>query len=519
MSVRARYKGRQRWYSGVITDVHTDGSCAIRYDDGDVERYVDPELVLRNVGSGGGGSGGGGSGIGGGGLGVSGAVPAAPGALELFSVGQQVEARYKGLRRWFKGSIAAAHDDGTYDVHYEDGDQELCVPAERIRVSVFGVAAPELRISRTMLQLPSECRRDTAVALGRSPLSAASSYFEVAIEVLPAGGVIAAGVGPAAAGLYRCVGLSDNTMGILSDSGSIVTGGEMMLGGAPCGVGDCVGCGMLEESKGDFIYFTRNGARVGELLPLSSIALDEAMPMISISAGCKVNVNFAPPLPDMHPGRRSAWGAGGGGGGGSGGGRGASSSGGGGRRPSAPLEEDGVAELFALRLYSQDLASEVERLQSKLAVASQELVVAKAELRHASEEGELRDSELFRVRRALEQSAKAAAEAAAPPPALKMRDGMDLVALQALRRKALERRAELLTEVDAMDDLLRRLAAAEAVEQLRESRQCAVCMEQPQNTALSPCGHLLCFECSQRVHSCPTCRTAIDDRVKLYVSW
>jgi hypothetical protein len=48
-------------------------------------------------------------------------------------VGAKVEARFGGGARWFKGRVARAHDNGTFDVEYEDGDRESHVSAELIR--------------------------------------------------------------------------------------------------------------------------------------------------------------------------------------------------------------------------------------------------------------------------------------------------------------------------------------------------------------------------------------------------
>lgn len=54
-------------------------------------------------------------------------------ALEPFSVGQQVEARYHAMSTWYGGVIVAAHSDGCYDILFCDGDEEANVPSELIR--------------------------------------------------------------------------------------------------------------------------------------------------------------------------------------------------------------------------------------------------------------------------------------------------------------------------------------------------------------------------------------------------
>lgn len=44
-----------------------------------------------------------------------------------------IEARYNNGFYWFKGQIAACHDDGTFDIDYDDGDQEFRVHPTLIR--------------------------------------------------------------------------------------------------------------------------------------------------------------------------------------------------------------------------------------------------------------------------------------------------------------------------------------------------------------------------------------------------
>jgi hypothetical protein len=52
-----------------------------------------------------------------------------------FKDGQQVQARHGGGEVWYRGSITAAHGNGTFDITYDDGDQEEGVPAEYIKES------------------------------------------------------------------------------------------------------------------------------------------------------------------------------------------------------------------------------------------------------------------------------------------------------------------------------------------------------------------------------------------------
>merc|ERR1719181_2141396 len=59
---------------------------------------------------------------------------------EGFRVGDKVEARFKGGARWHPGRITEKNRDGTYDVRYEDGDEERRVESRLIR-KLGGVTA------------------------------------------------------------------------------------------------------------------------------------------------------------------------------------------------------------------------------------------------------------------------------------------------------------------------------------------------------------------------------------------
>ena len=55
------------------------------------------------------------------------------------------------------------------------------------------------------------------------------------------------------------------------------------------------------------------------------------------------------------------------------------------------------------------------------------------------------------------------------------------------------------------------------VEKTREEEKCcAVCMERPKDTALVPCGHLLCQTCAREVERCHVCRNPVTQRLRTY---
>eukprot|EP00953_Heterococcus_sp_UTEX-ZZ885_P010886 6325-Heterococcus_DN1.PRE.2 len=104
--IEARYKGRERWYAGVIRRVNRDGSYDINYDDGERELGVDTELV-RPVG----------------------ATSAKADVTVQLREGDKIEARYKGRERYFPGTVKRVNRDDTYDINYDDGERELGVEA------------------------------------------------------------------------------------------------------------------------------------------------------------------------------------------------------------------------------------------------------------------------------------------------------------------------------------------------------------------------------------------------------
>ena len=50
---------------------------------------------------------------------------------------------------------------------------------------------------------------------------------------------------------------------------------------------------------------------------------------------------------------------------------------------------------------------------------------------------------------------------------------------------------------------------------------CKICYENPVNICMVPCGHVLCFECLQRLQKfeCPFCKSIIDCGMKMYIGY
>ena len=118
-AIEANYGGGGSWFPGRVGSVNADGTFDIRYDDGDAEQGVSAELVRRVGGE-----------------------PAA--ASEEYAVGEAVAAKFANQGSWFPGRVGRVNsDDGTYDIVYDDGDEENNVPTTRIRkvAAAAGAAA------------------------------------------------------------------------------------------------------------------------------------------------------------------------------------------------------------------------------------------------------------------------------------------------------------------------------------------------------------------------------------------
>ncbi|KAG6620806.1 Cytidine deaminase [Phytophthora cinnamomi] len=113
--VEAQYKGKSKFYPGVISRCRLNGTYDIDYDDGEKETGVAAELI-RLLGKKGGGD--------------SDDDP----KTKKFKEGDKVEAQYKGKSKFYPGVISRCRLNGTYDIDYDDGEKETGVAAELIRL-------------------------------------------------------------------------------------------------------------------------------------------------------------------------------------------------------------------------------------------------------------------------------------------------------------------------------------------------------------------------------------------------
>ena len=125
--VEAKYQGKSKWYPGSISRVNANGTFDILYDDGDTESGVRESLIRRRERS----------------ASPRRANAARPSkhsdddndndASDGFRRSDNIEARYKGKSKWYKGSISRVNANGTYDILYDDGDTERGVRESLIR--------------------------------------------------------------------------------------------------------------------------------------------------------------------------------------------------------------------------------------------------------------------------------------------------------------------------------------------------------------------------------------------------
>ncbi|CAK4594393.1 unnamed protein product, partial [Aphanomyces euteiches] len=116
--VEAQYKGKSKFYPGVISRCRLNGTYDIDYDDGEKETGVAADLIRSKEKS----------------------SPAKKSKDETsdeenkrFKEGEKIEALYKGKTKYYPGVIARVRSNGTYDVDYDDGEKEKEVPAKFIR--------------------------------------------------------------------------------------------------------------------------------------------------------------------------------------------------------------------------------------------------------------------------------------------------------------------------------------------------------------------------------------------------
>jgi len=109
--VEAKFKNGKRWFKGEIQRDNRDGTYEVLFNDGDRDLAV-PRANIKLAGES--------------------AVPHA--ASASLNSGTKVEAKFKNGKRWFKGEIQRKNRDGTYEVLFDDGDRDLAVPRDNVKL-------------------------------------------------------------------------------------------------------------------------------------------------------------------------------------------------------------------------------------------------------------------------------------------------------------------------------------------------------------------------------------------------
>jgi hypothetical protein len=111
--VEASFLCRGRFFPGKIQRDRGDGTFDIDFDDGETELKV-REAEIRLL--------------------ESRSSPSRPnGSQTRLDEGMKVEGNYRGKGKWFPGRIKRSRLDGTCDIDYDDGENEMRVPPENIR--------------------------------------------------------------------------------------------------------------------------------------------------------------------------------------------------------------------------------------------------------------------------------------------------------------------------------------------------------------------------------------------------
>ena len=111
--VEADYRGRGKFYAGKITRDRRDGTYDVRYDDGDAETRVAARLIRRK----------------------GQARARDEGQDARWRAGQRCEGRFRGGERWHAAEVRRVHSDGSLDLRYDDGDEEVRVRPHLVRVA------------------------------------------------------------------------------------------------------------------------------------------------------------------------------------------------------------------------------------------------------------------------------------------------------------------------------------------------------------------------------------------------
>lgn len=96
--VDVNYRGLGSLYSGTISQINSDGTYTVNYDDGEIESSIPKASIYSSE--------------------------VTTKSTINFAIGTRVEVNYRAMDVYYPGAIAGIHPDGTFDIHYDDGDRE-----------------------------------------------------------------------------------------------------------------------------------------------------------------------------------------------------------------------------------------------------------------------------------------------------------------------------------------------------------------------------------------------------------
>ena len=106
-----------------------------------------------------------------------------------FEVGIAIEARFGGDEHYYSGVIQAVYENGTYDIAYDDGDQENGVPHSLVRVrDVDGTEAKAAGVALNSSEANSP-EKSGGIAVTSASLSPSDTVVTSALANLPASSV------------------------------------------------------------------------------------------------------------------------------------------------------------------------------------------------------------------------------------------------------------------------------------------------------------------------------------------
>lgn len=109
--VEAQYAGMSDWYKGVIGRLNADGTYFVKYDDGDTEDSVPPQLIRA----------------------IGGTSPADADPAMQFFEGDAIQCRTAGTDTWSDAVVIRQNSNGTYKVEMDDGTVARFVQPSMIR--------------------------------------------------------------------------------------------------------------------------------------------------------------------------------------------------------------------------------------------------------------------------------------------------------------------------------------------------------------------------------------------------